>query len=237
MSNVNKVLIYFFLVFIYLGLSKGLSPTEFGIQYVKNNEELSRLIEGAPVSVILTDVYSTGFIIKTYYHKYKIVYGKQPQEELVVRALSSFKSRNMDFLGLSVFRRYDDDRGEEFTPLPPGSVFIGDNNYGQWASNNAGIKEWRFFRGSRHLPQYLGWKTFTPTLNTLATVNRHKELGQPYFGDDNEFGLKGSITKQAFPKYFERQKPKKNHLKKFLSIYINDFFTKKSNTKVIKKNE
>lgn len=233
MTNINKIIIYFFLVFIYLGLSKGLSPTEFGIQYVKNNQELARLIEGAPVSVILTDVYSTGFIIKTYYHKYKIVYGKQPQEELVVRALSSFKNKSLPYLGLSIFRRYDDQRSEEFTPLPPGSVFIGDNNYGHWTSSNSGIKEWKFFRGSRHLPHYLGWMNYKPTINTLAKTNLFREHNRPYFGDHNEFGLKGKITNKAFPKYFDRQKPKKHHIKKFLSVYINDFF----NTKSLKDNE
>ena len=71
--NLNKIIIYSLLLLTYLGLSKSLSPSEFGISYVFNEESLSSMIKGAPVSVILVDTHSTGFIIKTYYQKYKVV--------------------------------------------------------------------------------------------------------------------------------------------------------------------
>ena len=65
----NKFILYGILLLVYLGLSKSLSPTEFGVKYINNDEALAEIINGAPVSVILTDIHSTGFLIKTFYHK------------------------------------------------------------------------------------------------------------------------------------------------------------------------
>jgi hypothetical protein len=83
--KLNKIVIYILLLLVYLGLSKSLSPSEYGVNYVHNTESLSKLIGAGPVSVILTDIHSTGFIIKTYYHKYKVVYGFQYYEEIISR--------------------------------------------------------------------------------------------------------------------------------------------------------
>ena len=118
----NKIIVYCVLLLFYLGLSKSLSPSEYGINYINSNEALSRLVPGAPVSVILTDIHSTGFLIKTYYHKYKIVYGFQSFEELIVRTSRNYSINNQSHLGLSIFRRYREDELEDFTPLPPGSI-------------------------------------------------------------------------------------------------------------------
>ena len=81
----NKIIVYCILLLFYLGLSKSLSPSEFGINYINSDSLLSQIVPGKPVSVILTDIHSTGFLIKTFYHKYKIVYGFQSYEELIVR--------------------------------------------------------------------------------------------------------------------------------------------------------
>ena len=69
----NKLILYGILLLVYLGLSKSLSPGEYGIRYINKKEDLIDLIPGQPVSAILADMHSTGFLIKTYYQKYKIV--------------------------------------------------------------------------------------------------------------------------------------------------------------------
>ena len=61
----NKFIGYGILLLIYLGLSKSLSPSELGISYINSKESLSKLINGAPSTVILTDIHSIGFLIKT----------------------------------------------------------------------------------------------------------------------------------------------------------------------------
>ena len=53
----NRIIVYCFLLLLYLTLSKSLSPSELGINYLNNKESLSTLVPGSPVSVILTDVH------------------------------------------------------------------------------------------------------------------------------------------------------------------------------------
>ncbi len=221
----NKLITYGILLILYLGLSKSLSPSEFGIKYVNSKESLSKNIPGSPVSVILTDIHSTGFIIKTYYHKYKVVYGFQSFEELIIRTPRKFMEESKPFLGMSVFRRFKNNGKEDFTPLPPGSIFIGDINFGNWVDIN-GSKTWKFFRVYRQIPIYLGWRDFKPSFQVYTKIQDALDDGTPYYGSNDEFGLNGSITKEAFPKYFNRQKNEPVDLKKFIKTYLNENFIK-----------
>lgn len=222
----NKFVIYGLLLLSYLTISKSFSPNEFGVKYIKNNEDLVSLIPGSPVSLILMDIHSTGFIIKTFYHKYKIVYGFQSYEELIVRTSKKFSESNSKFIGMSVFRRFDEKGIENFTPLPPGSIFIGNKNFGNWIKRGKDKKKWKFFRVYRQLPEYLGWKDFKPSQKTHEIIINHMENGKPFFGSNDEFGTNGSITKEVFPSYFERKKPSKVDLKGFLKTYFNETFIK-----------
>ena len=138
----NKLIIYGILILTYLALSKSLSPTEYGIQYVNKKDDLAEIIPGKPVSTILIDIHSTGFIIKTYYQKFKIIYGFQSYEEIIVRTSSKFSESLKPYMGMSIFRRYRDGK-TSFTPLPPGSVFIGDKNFGTWARSKTYGKIWK----------------------------------------------------------------------------------------------
>jgi len=222
----NKFIIYGLLLLAYLTLSKGFSPNEFGVKYVKSNDDLIQLIPGSPVSLILTDIHSTGFLIKTYYHKYKIVYGFQSYEELIVRTSRKFTEQNTHFLGMSTFRRYKEGKKQDFTPMPPGSVFIGNKSFGNWVRKGKNSKRWKFFRVYRQIPQYLGWKDYTPTLKTYTQIQEYQERGKPFHGSNDEFGLDGSITKVSFPSYFERMKPHKINFKSFFKNYLNYNFIK-----------
>ena len=219
----NKFILYGILLLVYLGLSKSLSPTEFGVKYINNDEALAEIINGAPVSVILTDIHSTGFLIKTFYHKYKIIYGFQAYDEIIIRTSRSYTEKKKPFLGMSIFRRYKEDSRESFTPLPPGSVFIGNRSFGSWVTQNS-QKVWRFFRVYRQIPKYLEWNDFVPNIQIYNEIIANQEKNIPYYGENKEFGIKGSITQAAFPKYFERQKPEKVDLKSFLQTYIKENF-------------
>lgn len=222
----NKVIIYGLLLLIYLGLSKSLSPNEFRIQYINNNQALADSIPGSPVSVILTDIHSTGFLIKTYYHKYKIVYGFQSYKEYIIRTSRGFTEKQKQFLGMSILRRYKSDGRNNFTPLPPGSIFIGNKNFGSWVNKSSSTKVWKFFRVYRQIPKYLGWKEFTPTLKIYNRIQLHQKQDKPFFGSNDEFGINGSITMSSFPKYFKRQNPVKVDLKHFLKNYMKENFIK-----------
>lgn len=219
----NKFVVYGILLLSYLALSKSFSPNEFGIKYVKTNEDLVTLVPGAPVTMILTDIHSTGFLIKTYYHKYKIVYGFQSYEELIVRTSKNFSQKSLPYLGMSIFRRFKNN-SVDFTPLPPGSIYIGNKNFGNWVYKGRGDKKWKFFRVYRQFPQYLGWNNFSPTYTTYELIRENLKKQKPFLGSNDEFGINGSITKVAFPNYFTRKIPKQIDFKSVFENYLRNNF-------------
>lgn len=222
--NLNKVVLYILVMLIYLGLSKSFSPSEFGISYILNEKSLSELVKGAPVTTILVDMHSTGFLIKTYYHKYKIVYGFQSVDEIIVRTSSQFAEKHKDNIGMSIFRRYEEDLREEHTPLPPGALFVGNKSFGDWVPLPSGIRVWRFYRAYRNIPSFLGIKGYEFTYDTYQKMQLHRSQNKAFYGPENEFGTKGSWTQKRFPRYFARQKPEKINFKKFFYDYFRENF-------------
>lgn len=222
--NANKVILYVLLIFLYLGLSKSLSPSELGISYVNNQDSLAQLVRGAPLSVILVDTHSTGFIIKTYYHKYRVIYGFQTYEELIVRISRSFMTEHKENIGLSIMRR-DSNSNDDFTILPPGSVFIGDKSFGTWEYNKASKKKnWKFHRAYRYLPRYLGIEKFAITEKFYERVLLAQKESKPFFGFNDEFGIEGALTKESFPSYFNKKNRSNTDLKEYLKNYFKKNF-------------
>lgn len=222
--NINKIVLYLVVILLYLGLSKSFSPSEFGINYVLNNQSLAKMVPGAPVTVILSDMHSTGFLIKTYYHKYKIVYGFQSVDELIVRTSGKFMQTHKNHLGMSIFRRLENERQEEYTALPPGSLFVGDRSFGEWILDDSGDKIWRFYRPYRNIPQYLGWNDFKATYQFFQRVSLHRSQQKDFYGLNKEFGINGSVTKKSFPNYYMRQQPEEINFKKFILDYFKENF-------------
>lgn len=221
--NLNKALVYIALLLTYLGLSKSLSPSEFGISYVFNEESLSKLVSGAPVSVILVDTHSTGFIIKTYYQKFKVVYGFQTYDELIVRTSRNFTARHANNIGMSIFRR-NEELEESFTPLPPGSVFIGDRDFGRWRDSAQYGKVWQFYRAYRYLPQYLGLEDFPATYKFYQEIQKRQRENKPFYGFNDEFGTSGSVTKEVFPAYFKKRRGEDINLREYFGDFLKKNF-------------
>lgn len=222
--SLNKLSIYLIIMLLYLGISKSFSPSEFGISYILNDNSLAKIVQGAPVSVVLVDMHKTGFLINTHYHKYKIIYGFQAVEEIVVRTSSKFAQQHSNNLGLSIFRRYENDLKEDFTPLPPGSIFIGDRSFGRWVKDNSGESVWKFYRPYRNIPVQLGWDDYIPTLKDANQINNYALSKKPFYGPNNEFGTDGSVSKKVYSNYFGRQKPKSIDFKKVISDYFKENF-------------
>lgn len=224
--SANKIIIYVCLIFLYLGLSKSLSPSELGISYVTNEESLSELIRGAPLSVILTDTHATGFIIKTHYHKYRVVYGFQTYEELIVRVSRNFMLQHQEHIGLSIMHRNSENIAD-FTPLPPGSVFIGDRSFGNWQYNKSTkMKEWRFHRAYRYLPKYLGIEDLDITEKFYDRIKVAEKNQQAFLGFNDEFGIDGKITKKSFPSFFAKENKATMDIKEYLKNYFKkNFYT------------
>ena len=137
-----KFFLYSMLVIVYLGLAKTLSPSEIGVQYLQNEKGFSKLVKGPMTTVILVDTHATGFLIKTFYQKYRVILGYDNVEELIVRTSREFARRNLPNIGLSVYRKFNEK--EEYLPLPPGSIYVNNNEFGDWKVNKKGETKWKF---------------------------------------------------------------------------------------------
>lgn len=217
-----KFFLYTMLVIIYLGLAKALSPSEIGVHYLQNEKAFPKLIKSPMTTVILVDTHATGFLIKTYYQKYRVISGYDTVEEMIVRTSKEFAKKNMNNIGLSLFRRTYDK--EEFLPLPPGSLYINNREFGEWRLSKSGLVKWRFHKSFKNFPRYLGWGKFRPDENFFQQMKTSISLNQPFYGPKQEFGPKGRITQENFPHFFRSDRMKKVELKTLLIEYLKENF-------------
>ncbi len=217
-----KFFLYAMLIIIYLGLAKALSPSEIGIHYLQNERGFSKLIKGDLATVILVDTHATGFLIKTYYQKYRVISGYDTVEELIVRTSKEFAQKNLKHIGLSLYRKTD--VSEEFLPLPPGSIYMGNREFGDWSKNKKGESRWIFHKAFKNFPRYLGWGTFRPTREFYQELKSKVSLNQPYFGPNGEFGPNGKVTRENFPQFFKDERMKKVEMKTLLIEYFKENF-------------
>lgn len=217
-----KFFLYAMLIIIYLGLAKALSPSELGVHYLQNERGFTKLIKAPVVTAILVDTHATGFLIKTYYQKYRLITGYDNVEELIVRTSKEFARKNMPHIGLSVYRRTDEK--EEYIPLPPGSLYIGNPEFGHWRKDKKGKSEWRFNKSLKNFPRYLGWGEFRPDEKFYQEMKSSIALSRPYFGPANEFGPQGKVTQENFPHFFRDDRRKKVELKTLLIEYLKENF-------------
>ena len=201
-QNLNKISLYVLLVLIFLGLSKSFAPAEKKTVFIANKEYLSIHYSGAPLSVILIDSFQTGFLIKTFYQKYKIFHGFKSPEIVTVRTSKNFWNETKSFQGMSLFRRAEKNNEESYTPMPPGSLYIGDPSFGRF-ENKSGEKLWKFHRAYKHYPEVFFWGDFRPTYAFFKTGFLHQKNDSPYYGLNNEFGENGIVTKEVLHKLID----------------------------------
>lgn len=217
-----KFFLYTMLIILYLGLAKALSPSEIGVHYLQNERGFSKLIKAPLATAILVDTHATGFLIKTYYQKYRVISGYDTVEELIVRTSKEFAKKNMKNIGLSLYRKTDD--REEYVPLPPGSIYIGNREFGEWKANKKGEVLWRFNKSFKNFPKYLGWGGFRPNEEFYQGMRSSITLNQPFYGINNEFGPTGKVTQENFPHFFKAERMKKVDMKALLIEYFKENF-------------
>jgi len=221
-----KFFLYTILVIIYLGLAKALSPSELGVQYLQNEKGFHKITPGHNATFILIDTHVTGFLIKTYYQKYRVISGYDNVEEIIVRTSKEFAKRNRHNIGLSLYRENNTEgpQKEEFTPQPPGGLFIGNREYGYWRDTKDGRTIWRFYKTFKNFPKYLGWGKFRPTQEFLQMMKMKASNNEPFYGLNNEFGTEGAVTRQAFPHFFREERMKRVEMKTLLIEYFKENF-------------
>lgn len=218
-----KFFLYIMLVILYLGLAKTLSPSELGVHYLQNEKGFPKLVRpGQSSTFILIDTHATGFLIKTYYQKYRVISGFDNVDELIVRTSKEFARRNKNNIGMSLYRKTDSK--EEFVPLPPGSGFLDNPEYGEWKMSKKGQLIWRFNKSFKNFPKYLGWGKWRPDIEFFQEMRSSSSSGQPYYGKDHEFGTLGRVTREAFPHFFKDERMKKVEMKTLLIEYFKENF-------------
>lgn len=130
----NRFSFYIILILIFLGLSRGLPLNKKDLPYIPNENYLPHHFkEIPPFSVILVGTTTTGIIIKSYFHKYKIIFPNKRQQLLTVRVSKEFNQKNEDNIGMAIFQQ-NSKKENLLTPMPPGSVFIGSPTFGSWVT-------------------------------------------------------------------------------------------------------
>lgn len=194
----SKASLYILLILIFLGLSKGFYPTSKGKPYVHNEFNFPNLIEGGPITLILEDTFEAGFLMKTYFQRYKLIHGFKLPETLIVRASKEFYLKNKKNIGMSLFRRKNSTKTLGLTPMPPGILYIGDPTYGSWRYANSGQRFWRFHRAYRHYPELFKWGEWKPSFKFYTKAKIYERNESAFYGLNNEFGTSGSVTKTTY---------------------------------------
>ena len=189
----NKISLYILLILMFLGLSKSFAPSEKKTAYIENEKIFSNYFYGAPISILLIDSFKTGFLIKTYFQKYKVVHGFKHPETIIVRTSKSFWRKNLNNKGMSLFRRDERENKESIVPMPPGTLYLGDPAYGRWRTDDSGGSYWKFHRAYRHFPRIFNWGDFRPTKSFYNSLKIYLSHENSFYGLNKEFGSKGSV--------------------------------------------
>jgi len=220
----NRISLYILIILVFLSLSASYQPDTKGYFTIVNEQVFPYYFPEAPISIILLENIKVGFIIKSYYQRYKVIYGFKPSQEMIVKTNRDFWRKSSDFVGLSLFVRYEHDRKESTTPMPPGLIFVGNPAYGSWVLDESGNQIWQFHRAYREYPAMFMWGDFSITLDFFNKANLHSEHQKPFFGLRNEFGPDGEVTQKALSHINEdimtrstQAEPFKAHLKRLFS--------------------
>lgn len=192
---VEGLSLYILLIILFLGLSKMFSHSQQATKFIKNEKVISYYFPGSPLTLILLDAFQAGFIIKTYYLKVRVVRGAGQATVVSFRTSEDFFYKNKMNIGMSIFRRHEDEKTEGTNVLPPGSLYIGDPIYGRWIYKESGDRVWQFYKAYRGLPETFLWGDFRPTYDFYDKLQIHGTNKQPFYGIHQEFGTEGSITK------------------------------------------
>lgn len=200
----NKFSLYILLVLLFLGLSKSFSPSEQKIPSVLGELYFENFFIGAPISVVLTDSFQTGFLIKTYFQKYKIIHGFKPSEVVIVKTSQTFWEKNLKNVGMSLFRRSERDGHTSTIPMPPGALYLGDPAYGSFEAGPSGVERWTFYRGYRHFPKLFEWGSWRPDEEFVKKMQIAESQSVPFYGPASEFGEGGEITSSVYKNSFDK---------------------------------
>ncbi|MBW2061332.1 MAG: hypothetical protein JRI95_07165 [Deltaproteobacteria bacterium] len=168
-------------------------------------------------AIILDDMEERGAFFKNYYHKYRIVQQERSWTTDWMKVPQDYYRRNANFLGMTLAAKK---KGEfDASTGPPGYHYVGDDRYGNWRRDSGGNSFWVFYGQYAFLSHMLGGhRVFR---NDYNTYRDYRTRNRPYYGRNNEFGTKGTITKRQKPNFYARQTAKAQAKKASFSNRVN----------------
>jgi hypothetical protein len=196
---------YTLVILAYLGLAKPLNEQNRSLPFLHSIEQLQYIIPESPITIVLEDSFTTGFFIKTYYHRYRIIRTFRYHEHLTAKVSKDLWKSYRDFIGLAIYNRLEILDPPNLAPVPPGIHFINQPAYGYWkihATEEKTEKVWEFHRSYSHFPQIFGWQKFRPNeefykkyLQYITNINQRNDK-IPFRGLQNEFSQEGALVRK-----------------------------------------
>lgn len=164
-------------------------------------------------SVILEDMRVDGNFTKDYYHQYKLVIGEEQEgsDELAIserlldaeRVSSQHYERHQDHLGMVLLSKTQE--GVEQVPQPAQYRYVGDERYGTWRTNSNGGSFWEFYGKYALLSHVLGTVSRPIGRDEWTNYRSSWRGGRTYYGPNNDFGTRGTVTRTTHANFFQRQ--------------------------------
>ncbi len=168
-------------------------------------------------SVILADMDERGTFFKSYYHKYRIVQDERSYITGWMQVPRDYYRRYANFLGMTLAVKKE---GQfDASVAPPGYHYVGDKRYGSWQRDSSGNSFWAFYGQYAFLSTLLGGHRIYR--NDYTTYQQYRSQNRPYYGRNNEFGTRGTITRSQKPNFYARQAAKARARKASFSKRVN----------------
>lgn len=166
-------------------------------------EEIEKSLRNAPsYSIILEDMEEEGDILKSYFHKYRIVQENKRGISRWYEVPKDYYMANEAFLGMVIAGKNGGEIVSSAVPLA--YQYVGDARYGRWRDDD----QWEFDRESPFFDELDIDLSFPIYRKDYKAYKRSKLRKVPFFGSHKEYGTRGAVTKKKNPGFFERHKAK-----------------------------
>lgn len=166
--------------------------------------EMQRTLASAPdYMIVLDDMREEGTFFPQYYHRYLVTQGERKVQTDWIEVPEDIFQKYESFLGMALASKTSD--GVNDTPHPAGYDRVGDPKYGQWVERN-GTSFWQFYGQYALMRDLIGLGGGMISRGDYDDYRTSRRSNQPYYGRNNEWGTKGTVTQQQRPSTFERRK-------------------------------
>lgn len=199
-------IVFLFFVFRGCGEDKAfkVNPVDELVKSMSNLQEFT---------IILYDMDVEGSFSETYKHKYQIV--KKVDTSLVSNITDwnivdeAFFNRHMDDMGMEIVTKKDGKVQKQVSP-PGYSNYVGNPQYGSWATGANGSSFWQFFGQYMFMSTMFNMLTMPAYRSTYDDYRGSQAAGRPYYGTttngqrmygtQSEYNTKTGNNKQWFTK-------------------------------------